>query len=165
MAPFQTAVAVRTPTRTLHQQSLIPHCSDKEVTMLPNNNLIVCASEIAMSLHEGELSWMEKIQSCSDVVHHAIEDLSQCQENLFPHLTQTTELTRDQQHVPTTMVPSTRDLSLWRSSLKGRSVASAKAKVSLRTRTVDGGSLHPNEGQGATPMKSEPKLHASLNNA
>ena len=31
-----------------------------------------------MSLHSGEQSWMEKIQSCRDVVRHAIEDVAQC---------------------------------------------------------------------------------------
>ena len=47
------------------------------------------------------------------------------------------------------LVPAQPYLTLPRSSLKRRSVASVRGSASLRTRTSDEGSLRPNEGQGS----------------
>ena len=75
---FQTAAPVRSSTLKLHQQSLIPHGSHKvSRCFLTVASMYPRVSEFTMSLHI-ELSRMEKIPSCRDVVHHAIEGLASC---------------------------------------------------------------------------------------
>ena len=106
MVCFQTAPAMRTSTRTLHLQSLVPHCRYEVVTVLRNSNLNVSMCERNRNVTALEQSWTEKIPSCGDIVHLAIEDVAPCYENLLPCLTQTTPWTRNQQHVRTTTTKS-----------------------------------------------------------
>ena len=78
MTSLKKAPAMRTSTRTLLLQSLVPYCRHEVVTVLRNSNFNVCICERNRNVTALEQSWTEKIPSCGDVVHLAIEDVTPC---------------------------------------------------------------------------------------